>query len=97
MADYTKTKTTAPASVVVASTTVKAEDIPTPAAVVVALEPTPVPSPIFLALLAGEVANRGISWYAAQSASNVKTRITLLKKTAKEIENAYAATVPTVH
>lgn len=52
------------------------------------------PSAIFLALLSGDVASRGLSWYANQTQSNISTRVKTLKKTAKEIENAFYADGP---
>jgi hypothetical protein len=54
----------------------------------------PPPSDIFLALLSGDVASRGLSWYANQTQSNISTRVKTLKKTAKEIENAFYADGP---
>jgi len=57
------------------------------------LPPDP-PSAIFLALLSGDVASRGLSWYANQTQSNISTRVKTLKKTAKEIENAFYADGP---
>ncbi len=54
----------------------------------------PPPSAIFLALLSGDVASRGLSWYANQTQSNISTRVKTLKKTAKEIENAFYADGP---
>lgn len=56
--------------------------------------PDPPPSDIFLALLSGDVASRGLSWYANQTQSNISTRVKTLKKTAKEIENAFYADGP---
>ena len=56
--------------------------------------PSATPSAIFLALLSGDVASRGLSWYANQTQSNISTRVKTLKKTAKEIENAFYADGP---
>lgn len=42
------------------------------------------PSPVFSALLAGEIANRGLGWYA-NAGHTQATRVALLKKTEQEI------------
>lgn len=50
---------------------------------------------IFCALLAGEVSNRGIGWYSATTPSTLAHRVNLLKTAAKEIRNAFYASVTT--